>query len=205
MRIVIKEKITKTSTSTGRTIRVYDTENIIKIINKFGIHAQKTYNPPDINIYKKYNAELLKSLFIGFVDGDGCIHEVKNKYKSLLLIINIHKRWAEFFNELNIILFNGDFKLRIANNMVSITTWKIEILKHLKKHIQTFELPALTRKWNKIDMNKMTRYEELNVIKCQLFDEFKCDHFKPDLAKKYNISIQTVHNYFKLFNNVTQK
>lgn len=47
--------------------------SIPKVMEKYGIHYAKTYNPCTFDPFKNYSQNLLMSLFIGIIDGDGHI------------------------------------------------------------------------------------------------------------------------------------
>ena len=65
----------------------------IKLCDKFNIKNNKTYEPMELNNYS-FNKELLFSLIIGFIDGDGCINKVYKK-QDCNLRIHLHSSWLD--------------------------------------------------------------------------------------------------------------
>lgn len=67
--------------------------NEVQLIrNKFSISNRKTYEP--CNITKITNTDLLFSLIIGLIDGDGCISKRKSSH-SFSLSISMHPSWVK--------------------------------------------------------------------------------------------------------------
>lgn len=131
--------------------RIYDTINIKVLANKYKITNRKTYEPPEIDIENLENDKFL-SLFIGFVDGDGCLAHYRGKYPKI--VIGIHKSWFNILKEFqrnfqNI--FNIEFPEKTCKidkrGAALLSIGKLEILKYLKKFLIEHNLPALERKW----------------------------------------------------------
>lgn len=188
------------------TIRVMDSINIEKIMLKFDINNRKTYNPPDFDKYDLFDRKLIFSLFVGFVDGDGCLHKCKNKYSSIVLTINIHKTWENFLKKINEYIFDNKFVIKVNRELVRMTTWNRSLIKQIKSHINEYKLPVLERKWDKIDLNDYSKKEYMQMIIPKLYAEFEISKTtKKEIANKYNLSLQTVCNHYKKFINETKK
>ena len=104
-------------------------------------------------------------LFAGFIDGDGCVSKQTNR-KDASLKIQCHGSWLRFLNLLSSSVYSkfnendkyqpplakinkkGYAYLNITNN---------SILREFKKFIKTEQLPFLTRKWEVIDENTISR------------------------------------------------
>lgn len=129
-------------------------ENIIpKIIEKFQIKRNKTYNPPKFNEYN-FSEDKILSMIIGFIDGDGCI--LVNKEKSIYRIqIQSHISWLDNLNYIKKKLYSlcdKPFKeISNKNKYPVLGIGGINILKKLKIFAIQNNLPILERKWNKID------------------------------------------------------
>ena len=67
-------------------LKAMDSNLVPKIKEKFDISNKKTYDPPK-NLESIKNKDLLISLIIGFIDGDGCI---ANKNKAFSLTVKCH-------------------------------------------------------------------------------------------------------------------
>ena len=83
-------------------IRSTDASNVRKLKNKFKITNRKTYEPCDLNIQNK---ELLFSLIIGIIDGDGSISKNKN-CKAYTLSISLHPSWLLNLDYIKKFLYN---------------------------------------------------------------------------------------------------
>ena len=68
-----------------------------KIMKKFDIKSDKTYNPPSREIFENMDIDLLAYLFIGFVDGDGHIANLHNR-PDYNLRIKVHSSWYGVLN-----------------------------------------------------------------------------------------------------------
>jgi len=68
----------KISNSSHRycSVQIQDKINVKILCDKFGINSNKTYNPPT-KIFSINNNQLMFSLIVGFIDGDGCIFKKK--------------------------------------------------------------------------------------------------------------------------------
>ncbi len=75
---------------TNTSVSLMDTKYIPKIREKFNIVNDKTYNPCNISNINNY--DLLMSLIIGFIDGDGSIRLVY-KRKDASLAVKCHSSW----------------------------------------------------------------------------------------------------------------
>lgn len=127
---------------------VMDSAILRKFCKKFKLEQNKTIKACDIS---SVHSNLLKALFIGFIDGDGYIGK-QYKRKDCCLFIKCHSAWLENLN-----IFSQEFlgkksaylnkagyaNLHIGNHLV---------LKDLKQFIINNQLPVLERKWNKINL-----------------------------------------------------
>lgn len=134
----------------GCTTTIMDLRYIDQFIIKFDFKNQKSYNPPSIEKLPK-NDDLFLSLFIGFIDGDGCIYSNTN---SLFLSIQIHYSWLEWLNccltRLKAISKIKINKARLYKKYAIINIHNKELLYFLKEKTTNLNLPILERKWNKI-------------------------------------------------------
>lgn len=127
-----------------------------QLCKKFDIQQNKTTHPPKIF---PTNLDLLKSLFIGYIDGDGSIKSRK-KANICCLSIHIHKNWLNWLQQIQVLLNINSGKPKIIND--GYTSWHIskhsEMVK-LKLHAIKYKLPVLERKWSKINEHYRTMYE----------------------------------------------
>lgn len=145
-----------------------------KIMEKFNINYNKTYNPP--KMLSEMTDDQFLSLFIGFIDGDGWV-SLTNKDKNLIIGVEIHQSWfpliSSFITRLELITKRTTSLPRINRNCVSFSICKNPIIKHIKKFGLENKLPILNRKWDKVNLNFMTEQEiaelkEPEIIKMYL-------------------------------------
>lgn len=141
------------------SISLRDKFVVDKIIEKFNIIPPKTYNPPSVEIFKQFSYDQTLSLIIGFIDGDGSFSKPKTNQKHVNLKISCHKCWsvvlqffATFIGSSTRYKINSDDQAEIANGRFSE-------LKTLKAFCINNNLPILSRKWDRIDLNYLTKYE----------------------------------------------
>lgn len=151
--ILSKPSNYKYNSNKCHAIRVYSQDKYIipKIMEKFDWNYRKTYNPPDITKYK-CSQELLMSLFIGYIDGDGCINKKVNTQYTIIRF-RIHHSWITVLNS-----FRTKFNFDCTKPYIykdGYCQWTIgrhSIQKQLKQHAITYNLPILNRKWDKITL-----------------------------------------------------
>lgn len=164
------------------TIKAMDTHFVPEICKKFNISNTKTYNPPNLEFIK--DNDLLLSLIIGFIDGDGCIAK---KNKAFSLTVKCHSSWLnnlDFFAK----KINKTSNAKINNaGYAYFSVTNVDALKTLKTKSIELNLPTLNRKWSKIDLDYVKHKEayERNFITFEkLFNKFKnFDHFKERFNK----------------------
>ena len=115
-------------------------------MNKYGILYKKTYNPCSFKDFKFYNKNLLMAMFIGIIDGDGCISKCGKS-----IVITAHKSWVKFYQEL-VEYLNLPFHIRIIKNTntIAIACGNKEGRFILQNFINQNNLPLLKRKWNRL-------------------------------------------------------
>lgn len=128
-------------------------QSIVAIMNYYSINYSKTYNPVNFDSYIHFNKELLLSLLIGIVDGDGNIQNNGSKGANVISITT-HKSWRTFYtkllNVLNIPIHISEVK---GANTITIRIFRREILLYIKHFIINNNLTVLGRKWNIIKEN----------------------------------------------------
>jgi hypothetical protein len=149
-----------------------------RLCDKFNIRNNKTYEPMDLSKYN-FDKNLLFSLIIGFIDGDGCIGKVY-KREDCNIRLHLHKSW------LNNLIFIEDFLYnyfsitknkiysKIGNDGYSILTLSDNnIITKIKKECIKFRLPIMKRKWSKIDENRVSRNYIFNNNKEEIINLYK--------------------------------
>ena len=121
-----------------------------KFMDKYGIQMRKTYNPIDFGVFKDYDRNLLLSLLIGIIDGDGSISQ-NGSPNAFIITITAHKSWLQFYQELMASLdIPEHITERNDNSCITIRICRREIIQLLQDVIANNNLFHLKRKWNKL-------------------------------------------------------
>jgi hypothetical protein len=137
------------------TCSVLDKYHVNLIKEKFDISNQKTYFPPNLSVFN-YSQDLLISLIIGFIDGDGNI-TCQTGRKDTSLRVKCHKSWLPFLLWIKDIL-EKEFGLKSGSPKInnqgyaSVTFANHELQKRLKLSAIKMRLPIMKRKWDKIEI-----------------------------------------------------
>lgn len=128
----------------------FDSSVVPFIKNKFGIHSQKTFTPPNIRDFGLDDISLL-SLIIGLIDGDGTISKTRNR-----IAIEADISWKDNFEYIYQFIYQYTRNLFNSSTFVSsrgnsyLSIGKSEIVSNLKFFIEQYNLPVLGRKWSHI-------------------------------------------------------
>jgi hypothetical protein len=190
-------KYTGVLTETKNQVRFssMDKESFNKIKNKFNITNNKTYEPCKIDNIK--NNDLLFSLIIGFIDGDGCI---QNNNGRTSLVVKSHSSWIENLHFMFNFLcknFLKKYKPKIDKaGLAYVGITDIEILKSIKLKTLHLKLPTLNRKWDKIDLNKKSKKEIKIYNKNICFKYFELGKNIKEVMDITTLSHSLVHKNF---------
>ena len=156
-----------------------------QIKNKFDIHLSKTYNPPCT--LNNWSRNLILSLFIGFIDGDGCIVKKTNR-KDAKLGIQIHSSWLQILKEFSNIIFKKDYTCINANGYACLTIEEFPVIRRLKEEMLTLNIPFLERKWNRIDETYINKLEKGKILRPLIKNDFNNGLSRKEIQEKYNVS-----------------
>jgi hypothetical protein len=168
--------VRSTKNDTHCTIATMNKKSNLLLCNKFDINNNKTYNPPKLEIFNNLNREQLISVFAGFIDGDGSIKNL-HKRKDFALHIKCHSSWINilkifsnnFLKDCSVIINNAGYSLLTCGNSI--------ILKDLKRELLKLNLPLMNRKWDKINLDFISRQElskdRVEIIKERLLQKTK--------------------------------
>jgi hypothetical protein len=168
-------------------IVIMDTETISKLKTTYKISSNKTENPVNI---KSLNYEQLISFKIGFIDGDGSI-QFQTRRKDVKISVKLHANWLPILLEL--------FGKGYINNAgyAFCTEADSEKIKELKNFAIDKNLPVLSRKWNKIDLNYTSRYVSAKQWRMLAINLKKQGLSYVDIALMLNKKYTTVYNAIK--------
>ena len=133
-----------------------DTEVVTKLREKFDIKSNKTYNPP--KTLKWVPEDLFLCLLAGFIDGDGNINNFHNR-KDAFIRIKTHSSWLPILKEFGVFLKKENSVKINKNGYAEMLITGYPLIRNLKEKLLSCNLPILSRKWGKIDLNLKTRYE----------------------------------------------
>jgi hypothetical protein len=147
LRIYLGKSTLTEQTSTHASISVMDTVSVKELCAKFGIESNKTEHPCSIN---GISGDMLTSVIIGFIDGDGSIVTQTGR-SDCLLVVKCHSAWLGNLNYMTQHL-TGQDKARITNaGYARFSLGQKHIIK-LKEFAIANSLPIMERKWNKLKM-----------------------------------------------------
>ena len=179
----------------SESISCKDIDIVKKICNKFDIKPQKTYNPPETIL--KFDKELLIALLAGFIDGDGRIANQTNR-KDFFLSIKNHGSWISILKEFNKLICEENFCKINSSGYSILTITNTECLKELKKKVIALNLPILSRKWDVIDLNFVSRYVTSKSTKQKVVELYNKGMRNKDIALTLGVSPATVTKYTKI-------
>ncbi|HNC58885.1 MAG TPA: hypothetical protein PLP33_25900 [Leptospiraceae bacterium] len=141
---------------------------IKELINRFSISTNKTKNPSDLFSYTE-DQDLLFSLIVGYIDGDGSISLSHEKYPHLNVVG--HESWLNNFTKI-FAFIHEMFSIKPTNKLPTVRTSSTNlpqdkgnfrdfqianinitnrpILKAMHHKVKELNLPVLDRKWSKL-------------------------------------------------------
>lgn len=148
--------------------RVYasDVQVVPRLMSKFGIEPRKTYHP---SFPVDADDDLFYAALIGFIDGDGSICRLSGRVDCNIRL-RCHLNWMSMLSEISrrVCLDCGadvvsarpvDVGKTGRGNRYAEVCWSNSIIvNHLKRKVSDLSLPALDRKWDRIDETRPNRY-----------------------------------------------
>lgn len=188
-------------TDTNATISIMDKKYISKLCDKFDIKSNKTIFP--CNISRINDDNLLFSLIIGFIDGDGSIRNL-HKRKDFCIRVKCHMNWKENLEYMINFLYNlfgksEYYEIDPKNEYAYFCISDTEIQKKIKQKVLDLKLPVLDRKWDIIDLNYMGKYEKSRNDRekfSELIKQNKNISVK-ELCKELNLKEGTIYKYYR--------
>lgn len=180
----------------------YDKDIVPKINEKFYLNNRKTYNPPYVEWIK--DKDLLLSMIIGFIDGDGSIGEFHTQSEGIkhMLRIKVHSAWLENLKYFYYFLYeySGIYIKKkppepyiIKHGWALLSLYDNDVLAFIKRKILELKLPVLNRKWDKIDKNHVSKIEKERKIWHSIKLMLESNVPKTEISKKYNITTKVLY------------
>lgn len=172
----------------GIGVAAKHTEVVEELCKKFDIKQNKTYNPPKTIL--NHDKELLKYLFIGFIDGDGNI-EKQYKRNDSFIRIKVHKSWERILKEFCVIIEYDTKHVKInKQGYCELYISNSNIVTKLKKEVKN--IPVLKRKWDKIDETYVSRYIASKIKREKIIEMLNNGIRNKDISKGLDISTSYV-------------
>ena len=183
------------------TITCKDLDVVSELCKKFDIQKTKTYNPPTTIL--KFSQEQNLAILAGFIDGDGCIRHQTNR-DDFYLSIKCHNSWEHILKEFNSLICENNFTKINNQGYAVLTITNTKYLQNLKEKITSLNIPIMSRNWDIIDMNFVSKYTKADELRNKIIELHKQGYRNIDISNlcstsKANVS-KILKNY-KLNNN----
>lgn len=167
--------------------------------DKFDIKTNKTYNPPNKQVFSKINREKMISIICGFIDGDGHIYSL-SKRKDFAITIKIHSSWLEILNYFSLILIGKESAYINKMGYAYLHIGDTEIIKNIKKEIINLDLPYMSRKWDNIDLSYISRYKTAQDRVKNISQLSKEGLTINEICQKLNLKYNTAYGLIQRYN-----
>lgn len=167
---------------------VNDIETIQTIMMRYGLNQNKTYYPPAL---LELQGDERTAFFIGFIDGDGSI-QYQTGRKDCRITIKLHSSWLSWLED----LMETPCHLNSSGYAYGCIASNAK-LKHLKTFVINNKLPALSRKWDKIDLDFVNRTELSNIRKPVIFDMYENGYSIKDISTLLEMKYSAVYHCLK--------
>lgn len=184
-------------------ISIKDTKYMKELCEKFDIKHNKTYNPCNIKNIKDDN--LLLSLIVGFIDGDGSIKNL-HKRKDFHLTIKCHKSWSDNLNYMLKSIMriidkncNASVKLTKCKRYSYFHIGDSVLLKELKRKMLKLNIPYMKRKWDIINFDYIGKYEKTKNDRIKCLELFNKGYGIKELTEELKINEGVIYGYLRKF------
>lgn len=173
---------------------------IPKIKSKFDIKNKKTYNPPGCASLPKDGRAV--AMLIGFFDGDGSVAP----HNSGRVVS--HRSWAKYLLAWTALASKCiqcddpsiNINIRRINGDIVRIYLKSDIMKKLKQFIIYNNLPNLERKWDKIDINYISKNDKKHSMIFEIQKHLNENRPAGEIASIMGINNGSAIYYIKKYN-----
>jgi hypothetical protein len=169
-----KEFVSYKGTSQSNSVYVTHPVYVPMIRQKFDIQDRKTYNPCDLS---KHTADMLFSLIIGLIDGDGSMRKRQGSVSAIE--VKMHQSWLKQLEFVGAFLHDSlDVERTFDTNLARLRTdgyallllTNRSLLAEMKNKSIQLHLPMMERKWDAVDNNYLSRIQESELLRRQVHD-----------------------------------
>lgn len=168
-------------------VYLHDKFYLKQIKDKFDIHDQKTYNPPNPKVFQSMTDDQLTALVAGYIDGDGSISMYYN------VKIQVHKSWLNVLKYFAQII--GESSQTYDRDFAYLLNCTTEELKRFKRKCLRLNLPLLNRKWDRVDLNFTSHLHRSKERYSKFIDLFKLDTPLQQIADCVGVQLRTIKKY----------
>ena len=175
-----------------------DVAVVKKLCEKFDIKSDKTHNPP-----KTLNwipEKLFLCLIAGLIDGDGNIMNF-HKRKDVFIRIQQHETWLPILKELGSYFGEADRVKINKQGYAELYITGYPKIRELKKKLLEYNLPLMSRKWDKVDLNLKTRYEKKSELYSKIEKLLNEGVKQTEIAKLLGVCDSTISKVKKRLEN----
>jgi hypothetical protein len=142
--------------------------------------------------------DMLSYLFIGFVDGDGSIGDLR-KRKDFQLRIKTHSSWFDILDIFSKRIFGLENHTKINNQgYADFNIGDTQLLKQFKKkYVNNLNFEPLKRKWDIIDLNYISRNEKAKIDFKEVSSLYECGYNLKQICKKLNLKEGKVYKIIR--------
>ncbi len=141
----------------NQRVTAQDRVIVPRFAKRFDLRPAKTSHPP--TSLPGAAPDLVFSFVVGFIDGDGSIRHQSGR-SDVFLSVKCHREWLQVLKQMERLLTGRAPTARINKRGYALfDIADSQILKKIKRRVIALELPALDRKWSKIDLEFVGRKE----------------------------------------------
>jgi hypothetical protein len=171
------------NTHPAASIKIMDTNTLQILKERYDIKSDKTHNPPKL---KNLTNTQKFCLMVGFIDGDGSV-QYQTGRTDCKISIKCHSTWKEILEYLfgSCRINNAGYAYHCTADNEIIREWKREALK--------LNLPLMSRKWDKVDLQRVSKYRTAENWQSQAISLFNLGLSMKEICLKLDKKYTTVY------------
>lgn len=185
-------------------VSTMDTKTVKTLLTKYDLKPNKTYNPPSVDTLMNIPLEKRISMWLGFIDGDGSIKVQNRKSSPYNVAIKLHTSWTEVLTMLMNDLSEYFDMERTPSVILDKTGYVRTSISHmdvvlgLKQFSIDNNIPVLSRKWDKIDLELKRSRTKLKKSQIdEVLTLFASGHNVFNISKQFGVSYSLIRRIVK--------